>query len=90
MKLGGGKWNETIMSTSVMKMADRTILYSRSARINGVPKPPNTRIQPTASRGIAAILQPSCAALAAADAQAVGQQDDLLKQHRDKVRDECD
>ncbi len=31
MKLGGGKWNETIMSTGVMEVSDLTILYSRSA-----------------------------------------------------------
>jgi len=31
MKLGGGKWKETIMSAGVMEVSDLTILYSRSA-----------------------------------------------------------
>jgi len=31
MKLGGGKWKETIMSAGAMEASDMTILYSRAA-----------------------------------------------------------
>ncbi len=52
MKLGGGKWKETIMSAGVMEVPDLTILYSRSASIDGAQAAEHARAARRRWRGL--------------------------------------